>query len=145
MLINNAVRAVFAPLNIMREAVKMPASVKLPKNLIKRGPSSMINPLEKLIKLVGITNNRSVFVSGSKEGSGENLLLCLDIINVVKNSEKRGASKIHTPAKRRSFATKKKRIIRKSNSVEYSTIIEMALSFNSLNPWRTPLRKKSKK
>ena len=67
MLINREVRTVLAALNITRDAAKIPARAKSPKNLIKRGPSEVINPLEKLIKLVGMINRRRVFVTGSKK------------------------------------------------------------------------------
>ncbi len=145
MLINREVRTVLAALNITRDAAKIPARAKSPKNLIKRGPSEVTNPLEKLIKLVGIINRRRVFVSGRKEGFRENLFLCFGVINRIKTRDKNGASKILNPASLTSIVKKWKKAIKAMSIIEYSKSIDIALSFNSLKPCKIPLMKSNEK
>lgn len=91
---------------MINDAVKIPARAKSPKNLIKIGPNKTINPLEKLIKLVGITNNIRVFVSGREADFWENLFLCFDVMKAIKKREEIGASKIHNPARKISVLMK---------------------------------------
>lgn len=98
------VKTVRAPLKITSDAAKIPARLKSPRTLIKRGPRAVMKPLEKLMKLVGITNRRSVRESGCDERVGANRFLCFGNNTRIKISESKGASKILSPANRTSFA-----------------------------------------